>query len=355
MDGSEQGVGQAAMLAAFEKQIGWCEGLEAPFTASVLRLLADELGRGGPLLGMVSAWPGDPVADALALRLAGAFHALVLQGADPELAACYPPHGEGPVRLRSALLAALERHGEFIRAFLRSPPQTNEVGRSAVLLGGFLSVASRTRMPLRLLEIGASAGLNMIWDSYRYRIGPMEWGDPASPVQLEPQWNGPLPPLTAPVCVAERAGCDVAPLDLACPEARLRLRSYVWPDQPERLARVEGAIGLAAGKRVMVERADAADWLSERLSALVPGHSTVLYHSIMWQYMPIGTQAALRATVGRAGAAATMDAPFAWLRFEPPTARERPELRLTCWPGGQEEHLATAHPHGSEVAWHRTP
>ena len=351
MDGSEQGRRGAAVAAAFEKQIGWCEGLGAPFTASVLRVLAGELGRHSLLADMVGAWPGDPVADALALRLAGAFHALVLQGADPDLAACYPPRDGHPARLRPALLAALDRHRAFIRAFLASPPQTNEVGRSAVLLGGFLCVATRFGLPLRLLEIGASAGLNMIWDSYSYGIAGQQWGGPASPVRLEPAWTGPVPPLDAAVSVIERAGCDVAPLDLASPEARLRLRSYVWPDQPERLARVEAAIGLAATKPVTVERADAAAWAAARLSHPAPGSAIVLYHSIMWQYMPPGTQAALQATLERAGAAATAEAPFTWLRFEPPMGKGRPELRLTCWPGGDEEHLATAHPHGSEVAW----
>ena len=354
MNRLEQGVGEAAVSAAFGKQIGWCESLGAPFTASVLRVLLEDLSRGGLLAGMVGAWPGDPLADALALRLAGAFHALVLEGADPDLAACYPPGGGDPMRLHAALPMALDRHEAFIRAFLRSPPQTNEVGRSAVLLGGFLQVAALTRLPLRLLEIGASAGLNMIWDSYRYRIGAQEWGDPASPVRLAPDWTGPLPPLAAPVFVAERAGCDVAPPELASPEARLRLRSYVWADQPERLARIEAAIGLAAEKRIAVERADAAAWVAERLSCPAPDRATVLYHSIMWQYMPTTTQAALRATVERAGAAATAEAPFAWLRFEPPTTKGRPELRLTCWPGEWDEHLATAHPHGSEVMWHRT-
>lgn len=354
-NGSEPAAGVATVAAALRTQIGWCEGLGAPFTASLLRIVRDALEKPGPLAAMIGAWPGDPVADALALRLAGAFHALVLQGADPDLAACYPPGPGDPARLRTALPAALERHEPFIRAFLRSAPQTNEVGRSAVLLGGFLQVAARARLPLRLLEIGASAGLNMIWDSYAYRIGTQAWGDPASPVRLEPAWTGSLPPLDASISVAERAGCDIAPLDLTAAEARLRLRSYVWPDQPERLARVDGAIQLAVNNRIMVERADAAAWAAERLSRPAPGHATALYHSIMWQYMPTDTQAALRATLERAGATATTDAPLAWLRFEPPTPEARPELRLTYWPEGQEEHLATAHPHGSSVAWHGAP
>ena len=351
MDGWEQDAGRVAVAEAFEKQIGWCEGLGAPFTASVLRVLTDELGRDSLLATMVGTWPGEPISDALALRLTGAFHALVLQGKDPDLAACYPPRDGHPAQLRPALLAALGRHREFIRPFLGSPPQTNEVGRSAVLLGGFLCVAARFGLPLRMLEIGASAGLNMIWDSYSYGIDGQQWGNPASPVRLEPTWTGPRPPLNAPIRIAERAGCDVAPLDLASPDARLRLRSYVWPDQPERLARVEGAIGLAAQKQVAVEQADAAAWTVGQLSRPAAGHATVLYHSIMWQYMPPGTQAALRATFEHAGAIASAEAPFAWLRFEPPAGKGRPELRLTCWPRGGEEHLATAHPHGSEVAW----
>ena len=260
--------------------------------------------------------------------------------------------GDHPESLRRAVLQALGRHRAFIAAFLQSPPQTNEVGRSAVLLGGFLLVAARTGLPLNLLEIGASAGLNMIWDRYGYSVGGRPWGDPTSPVQLEPIWSGALPPLDAAMSIAKRAGCDVAPVNLESTEARLRLRSYVWPDQPERLARIEGAIQLATGLGVTVERADAAAWLTERLSSPAPGQATVLYHSIMWQYMPDQTQAALRALVDRAGNRATENAPFAWLRFEPPTAAGRPELRLTCWPGGKEEHLATAHPHGREVVWH---
>ena len=298
---------------------------------------------------MVGFWPGDPVADALPLRLAGALHALVLSGADPVLAACYPP---GDARsLGSALVAALTRHDAFVRSFLPSPPQTNEVGRSAVLLGGFLQVASDTGLPLRLLEIGASAGLNLLWDRYGYRVGDGTWGDPEGPVQLAPRWSGPLPPLATPVAVAERAGCDVAPIDLARSKARLRLRGYVWADQPERLARIDGAIALARTAGVVVERADAARWVADRLRLPAPGRATVLYHSIMWQYMPAASQAALRATIEQAGAAATAEAPLAWLRFEPSGSGMGPELRLTSWPGARDRRLATAHPHGAAVRW----
>lgn len=351
MDGSGRD-GDEAVLAAFNKQIGWCDSLGAPFTARLLTLLMQDIARGGPAAGMVAAWAGDPVADALPLRLAGAFHALVLTGAEPDLAACYPPGGGGdPGRLRSAVSAALAGHGGFLRGFLASPPQTNEVGRSAVLLGGFLHIAASTRLPLRLLEIGSSAGLNLIWDRYHYRLGDGRWGDPASPVRLEPGWEGPLPPLGTPLDVAERAGCDIAPVDLGCREDRLRLRAYVWADQPERLARIDAAVAVAREVGGVVERADAGAWVKDRLAASTPGQATVLYHSIMWQYMPGATQAAVRDAIDQAGARATEAAPLAWLRFEPPRADARPELHLTLWPGERQHRLAIAHPHGKVVRW----
>lgn len=341
-----------AVLAAFSKQIGWCNNLGAPFTARLLTLLAEDIAGGGPAAGMVAGWTGDPVADALPLRLAGAFHALVLTGAEPDLTACYPPGGDGdPGRLRSAVSAALAGHDGFMRGFLASPPQTNDVGRSAVLLGGFLHIAASMRLPLRLLEIGSSAGLNLIWDRYHYRIGDGRWGDPASPVRLEPEWEGPLPPLGTLLDVAERTGCDVAPVDLGQGEDRLRLRGYVWADQPERLTRIDAAIAVARRVKVTVERADAGTWVKDRLAAPVPGQATVLYHSIMWQYMPGATQAAVRNAIDQAGARATEAAPLAWLRFEPPKADARPELHLTLWPGERQHRLAIAHPHGKIVRW----
>jgi len=338
-----------AVLAAFAKQIGWCERLGSPFTARLLALLADDISRGGPAAALAGDWPGDPIADALPLRFAGALHALVLAGAAPDLAACYPPHATEPAW--PALRDVLATRAAEIRQILASPPQTNEVGRSAVLLGGFLAVAATTALPLRLLEIGASAGLNLVWDRYRYRLGTAAWGDPASPLLLAPEWQGDLPPLAAPVQVAERAACDVAPIDLADPAQRLRLRAYVWADQRERLARLDAAIAIARAAGHRVDRADAADWLRARLAVPAEGRATVLYHSIMWQYMPAATRAAIAAEIDEAGARATPAAPFAWLRFEPPSAEAAPELALTLWPGGEPQRLAVAHAHGSKVAW----
>ena len=349
---SGQPAQQEKLLASFAKQIGWCDNLGSPFTAGLLRLLAADLAAGGPVTALVGEWPGDPVADALPLRLAGALHALVLSSAAPELAAAYPPHAEaGPEQLAPLLPGVLAAHRAFIEGFLASPPQTNEVGRSGVLLGGFLRIARDTSLPLRLLEIGASAGLNTVWDRFHYRLGEASWGDPASPVQLAPAWEGGMPPLDAPLRVASRRACDLSPIDLEDPVQRLRLRAYVWADQRERLARLEGAIAVARACGQRVEQADAAPWVRAELAEPADGCTTVLYHSIMWQYMPGETREDIAGALRDAGARATREAPLAWLRFEPSTPEARPELRLTLWPGGVERRLATAHAHGSQVSW----
>jgi hypothetical protein len=339
------------VLSAFAKQIEWCERLASPFTARLLTVLADDIAAGGTSAELVRAWPGDPLADALPLRMAGALHALALTEIAPALVACYPPHAATMEQLRSIVAGVVEEHRTYIRTFLSSAPQTNEVGRSGVLVGGFLQIAKETRLPLRLLEIGASAGLNAVWDRYHYQFGAAEWGDPQSAVRIAPHWEGTLPPLDAPVRVIERLACDMAPVALEDPAQRLRLRAYVWADQRERLSRLETAIGLARAYGPRVDRADAADWVRGKLREPAEASATVLYHSIMWRYLPAESQADIRTSLERAGERATDASALAWLRFEPLHPESLPELRLTLWPGAREIRLAVAHPHGNSVTW----
>jgi hypothetical protein len=341
-----------AVSASFAKQIAWCESLGSPFTAELLGLMADDGAAGGVTAGLLAGWPGDPIADALPLRLTSALHALVLGGSAPELAACYPPHEVGdPARLRRAALDALVTHDAVVKRFLVSPPQTNEVGRSAALVGGFHFVAGWGGLPLRLLEIGASAGLNAIWDRYRYRLGSAAWGPEDSPVVLAPKWHGDPPALTADLRIAERAACDTAPIDIADPDACLRLRSYIWADQRERLDRLDTALSLARQDGVHVEQADAGAWVPARLAQPAEGRTAVLYHSIMWQYLPADTQRRIGEAMHDAGARSTRTAPLAWLRLEPTTPDGKPELHVTLWPGERHVRLAVARAHGNAVEW----
>jgi len=341
------------LAEAWTRQIAFCDAGGSPFTARVLEAAWAGHERGGSLAALLPHWPGNAWADAVPLRVAGALHALALSGADAELAALYPPAREtfDSERGPAAVARALAAHSTLVAEYLACAPQTNEIGRSAVLLGGFAAIARETALPLATLEIGASAGLNQYWHRYRYELGVTQWGDGASPVVIASDWQGTPPELPAGIDVDSQAACDLAPIDLAAPGAALRLLSYVWPDQHERLARLRAAIALALSLGVHVEAADALDWVRRKLAAARPGRATVLYHSVMWQYLPEPTREALRHLIADAGARATREAPLAWLAFEVVGADADCELALTLWPGGARRMLATAHPHGRWVRW----
>jgi len=336
----------------FRKQAEACRQLGSPFTAMLLEMAADRLDAASAVGRAILEWPGDPKADALALRFAGSLHALVLSKVSPSLARVFPGAAVEVDRdtLWSAVAEALDGHGPFVLRFLDSPPQTNEVARSAVLLGGFLAVARQTQRPLALLEIGASAGLNLHWDGYAYAVGGTSWGPATSPVRLEPEWRGRPPPL-GPVEVRTRQGCDRRPIDPSDAQDRLRLRAYVWADQKARLARLDAALDHVARHGARVAQTEAADWVEARLALRPVGLTTVLFHSIVWQYLPALTQQRIMAALEHAGSAARENAPLAWLRMEPSPGGAHAELRLTMWPGGRERLLADADFHGRWVSW----
>lgn len=333
-----------------------CAYLGSAFHAELLNCAAADLEAGGAVTPLLAPWANaDPkaiMAAAVPLRLLGALHDVVLSGEDPALSAAYPRPGQtadAQIAWREAARAIVEREAQ-LAAFMQHEPQTNEVRRSACLLGGFLTIAQETGLPLRCFEIAASAGLNLSWDKYSYSLGDAAWG-PESPVQLPTDWSGPLPPLNAEIAVIERGACDRRPVDLTDPVQRRRLLAYVWPDQFERLDRLRAAVDLALAMGTTVETADAVAW-TERTAGPSPGAATVIYHSVFWQYMPAESQTALRKTIEHLGARATAQAPLAWLRMEPPPENMAGmEVRLTLWPGGEERVLADVHPHGASVRW----
>lgn len=336
---------------AFARQAMYCDAHGSPFTARLLRGLVQTMMEGEHA---VAAWQGEPTADALPLRVAGALHALVLAGRAPELARCYPggEDDQNDAALRQTCVAVLRSHPQVLTEYLATPPQTNEVGRSAVLLGGFMTIAACTGLPLRLLELGASAGLNMNWDRYRYRLADRIVGDSSSPLQLAPAWHGELPP-SATLEIVSRAGCDRSPVDITDATQRQRLRAYVWADQLARLQQLDAALEVAAQHAVQVEQADADSWIQQALASVLPeGMVTVVYHTIFWSYLPPEAQARIVSTIRAAGQAATATAPLAWLRFEIDDLRHHPRLLLSLWPGPQDLHLADAQAHGSEISWH---
>ena len=343
---------RVAEVVAF--QAAACTESASPLYGRVLEAVVDDLRAGGVSARLLAGRGEDPFGSALALRFLGAVHRIVLDGRAPALAAHYPSAGgrEGP-DLAATFLAMLEEHEEELAERIDDGVQTNEVGRSAVLVGGYASITQRTSLPLRVLEVGASAGLNLRWDHFAYDTGRMVSGDAESPVRFAGVWEGDPPDLPERFEVVERRGCDRNPLDATTPEGRLTLMSYVWPDQDERFARLDAAIEVAHRVPADVDRADADAWIADRLALPLPGLATVVVHSIVLQYLPPDARARFREAVHAAGARASGAAPMAWLRMEP--AGERAELRLTTWPRGEERVLATAGYHGRPVWWGPRP
>jgi len=346
------------LVRALNVHAAACAAMGSPFSGALLEAAATDAAQGGSTREMFKPWAAAPVRalilDAAVLRLLGALHDLALSGEAPGLTRAYPSAERpgDPGGAWAASLQAMADHGPRLAAFMAHEPQTNEVGRSACLLGGFLAIAGQTALPLRCFEVGASAGLNQLWDRWRYRLGDAGvWGAGDAPVVIDTDWRGPAPALGAEVSVIERAACDRAPIDLADPAARRRLRSYVWADQLDRLSRLDAAIAVALVAGVKVEAQDAVSWTARRAMPR-QGAATVLFHSVFWQYIPADSQAALTAVIEGLGAMATASAPFAWLRMESaPANMAQMEVRLTPWPGGEERVLASVHPHGAWIEW----
>ena len=341
-----------AVRAAFREQGRLCAEFGSPLTARVCAFLADDLTRATALGRAVLDWPGDPNgwADGLPLRLCGGLHALVRNGRATALATHYVPHSKKhDDAFRAALAEAVAVQGVHLLPWLERPPQTNEVGRGAALMAGLLVVAKRFGLPIALLELGASAGLNLQLDRYAFDLGGVPAGDPASPLHLRPQWKGPPPP-RADVRIATRRGVDLRPVDPV--RDAERLLAFVWADQPARLQQLERALALAADDPLPVDPGDAADWLEASLPiAPQPGQARVVMHSIAWQYFPPCTQAAIAARIEAAGETATAQGPLAWLRFEKDPGQPEITLRLRAWPDGEDRLLATCHTHGRWVRW----
>jgi hypothetical protein len=250
----------------------------------------------------------------LGLRAAGAAHRAALAGRAPGYARHLPTCG-GDGDIDAAATAFVDLVPSLVDDL--QPVQTNEPGRRAALEPAFAAVHERTGKPLRLLELGASAGLLL------HRPRPDD-----------------LP-------VLSRRGCDAAPLDPRQPADRLHLLSFVWAGQLERFRRLEVALDEAALDPATVDRADAGDWLAAQLAGPRPGAATVVFHSVVWTYLGTPTREAINALLATAARAATDEAPLAYVRFEPEGTHAA--TRLTCWPGGDEQVVHRSGYHGEPV------
>jgi hypothetical protein len=284
----------------------------------------------------------------------------VLAGSVRELARFYPSvGGERPPRgVWPSARAALRDHFDWIRERLPRTVQTNEVGRSAVLYAVLLWLADRSERHVRLLEIGASAGLNLRADRYAYRVGEATLGDAGSAVRFEEPWR-PAPRVDLAgaehrLRIAHRAGCDLAPLNPSLADDRRRLLSYIWPDEPERLRRLRAALEIAAVDPLPITRAPASEWLPAELERRRPGELTVVWHSVVRQYVPAEEWAAVIDSL-RAASAAGPDRPIVRVAMEP--RRDHVvnfAVSLHAEPDGPGEILARCGDHGPPVVWNPT-
>lgn len=326
----------------------------SPLSAALMYAAANDLDAGGStaeLFANVSTPPGSVPQ----LRLLAALHHLVLAGRAPELARFYPSAGgeREPVGVWPVALATIAEHFAWIEQRLSRTVQTNEPGRSSALFAALIWLADRHRLPIRLLEIGASAGLNLIPDRYCYVVAGAEVGDPSSPVRFEEPWQ-PGPPLNPAGAarhleIVARAGCDIAPLDPRIAEDRLTLLSYIWPDEMERVRRIVAAVDVAARSRTPIAARPASAWLPEVLGERRPRELTVIWQSIVRQYVEPGEWAAIDEAIRYAARA---DTPVTWLTMEP-SDDHLARMRLLCRtePDGEECVLASCGDHGPPVIW----
>lgn len=353
----------ATLADRFRRHAGTADHLYAV----AMRGMADDWEAGGPLRAVCAGHEDDPSGSALQLRLLAGVFRLVLRGEAPELVPYYPClGGDRPAaEVWPVLRGVVAAHVEELQSALEIAPQTNEVGRSAALLVGLVDLAARAGVRrIRLLELGASAGLNLLLDRYGYAGPGWRWGDPGSPLQLVDAVAGPFRPPELHVIqrgepeVVERAGCDLFPVDPTSAAGRELLTSFVWPFDLHRHARLAAALEVARDHPVPVDRAGAAAWLPGRLAEHPddPAVLTVVWHSVTQLYWPAAEVEAVERALAAHGAGHRLGRVV--LEYGQGDvaagAHGEPDLRSWLWDPavGTEpavRWLGTAHDHGVPV------
>ncbi|MGA7569769.1 MAG: DUF2332 domain-containing protein [Candidatus Aquilonibacter sp.] len=309
------------VVRRFEQQIEAFAVMRSPLYARVTQLALENYRARGVVHDFFTDAPSRAVASTPGVRLMGALHYLALSGESPDLAAHFPScGGDGDAdaiwELAQELLASRE---ERIGELFDETPQTNEVLRGTVLSAGLSAFARSTNLSLRLFEIGASAGLNTRLRGADYAI-------------------------------AERAACDLHPLDINDEKDRLRLLSFVWADDAERIARLHEAIDAARDVPLVVEQADMFEWLSRRVEPKA-GYASVVMQSVVADHLTKDERARLAGIIEAIGQRASAQSPFAWLRMEFDHATRRYQTRLRVWPGGDDHLIASSTGHAREIEW----
>ncbi len=289
--------------------------------------------------------------------LFGAVQYLLLRGVEHPLAAHYPvlsgperPPGPAFALFRAFCLEHREQVGELI-ATRRT--QTQVVRRCTCLLPAFGLVYREAAAPLALIDVGASAGLNLNFDRYAYRYlragrEILSWGRETARVELEADLRGlgtmPEPPGEIPV--ASRDGIDVNPIDLADPDELLWLRALIWPEHMERHGQLVDATAELKDSPIRLHRGDAARDLSHLLERVPAELALVVYSTIALYQIPREG----RGRIAEAVAECSRGRPVWRVALE---GVHPPSLTLTRYRdgSGDTELLARASPHGWWIEW----
>lgn len=254
----------------------------------LIRAMADDWEEGGPVRRICAGWEDAPQGAVVQLRLLAGLFRIVLTDRAPDLVPFYPCLGgtAPPDAAWPVVRGVLEAHADELHEALRTAPQTNEVGRSTALLVGLFEAVRRSgRRRIRLLEPGASAGLNLLVDRFRFIEATWQWGPVSSPLVLRDGVVGEIEPQR--LTIVDRRGCDPAPVDPSTPAGQLRLRSFIWPFHVERHHRLNAALSIATHRRVTVDQARAGEWLDRELAKPTDDEAlTVVWQSITRQYWP---------------------------------------------------------------------
>ncbi len=362
MSGVQEGL-RREWADRFAQQAVACAELGSALYGRLLALIGSDVAAGGSSWDVIADHAELRYGQAGPLRLVGAAHRLALAGEAPEwaslLASCGGVAPTDDDTLFVVWLRLIAQQSDALRAGLDREVQTNEVARAAGLA---LASASTGYAAARLVEIGCSGGLNLRLDKFCIELDgdgqSHALGDPTSAVRLAPRVEGSLDPraLSLPV-VTERIGIDPHPVDVGTDEGRLTLLGFVWSDQAARFERIAAAIDLARTVPADLRRSDdTAGTLEAVLSAGGGGDgdgdgATIIQQSIMWQYVPTDMRWRITEVIESAAAGATVDAPLAWIRFEPDEwDRRRASIWLRTWPDGGDRLVAHVDYHGRWIA-----
>ncbi|MFI2030524.1 DUF2332 domain-containing protein [Streptomyces buecherae] len=268
----------AELASAFERFADQQAAGQSPLYETLCRSVA----RTPELLDLAAdTRPGQPAPN----MLLGAIHHIIRRGARHPLVSYFTGYEKLPEASADALLTDFcRRNAEQIRRTIATRSvQTNEVNRCAVLVPAFAALQQQLdNRPIQVVDVGASAGLNLLWDRYTYDYGGhrliLPNSDPGTVITCEIKSG--RPPLSLNVAqFVPPVGIEVSPVDLTDPEATEWLVSLTWPEQPTRLRTLNSALALAARTPPTILAGRAEDRLAEVVAQAVPDHHLCLVFS----------------------------------------------------------------------------